>query len=186
MDNKAKYAKKLKEARQNAGLTQLDVASIIKRPQQTLAAWETGRSQPDANTLAKLLQIYKVSPNVFFEYNEYDAHLNSTEKEHIKKYRALDESGKETVDFILDKEYARAMDSQHVQEMVNQASSFEDQNNTIRLSNIKHTGKTQTVRIASRNGPSTLTLNEEQLKAARELVKKLQENPEDDIDDDLV
>ena len=42
------------------------------------------------------------------------------------------------------------------------------------------------MRIASRNGPNTLTLNEEQLKAARELLKKIEENPDPDIDDDLI
>ena len=85
-----KYAQKLKEARTNAGLTQLDAATAIQRPQQTLAAWETGRSQPDANTLSELLQLYRVSPNDFFEYDDVPTHISNAEYNHIKKYRTLD------------------------------------------------------------------------------------------------
>lgn len=44
-------ANKLKEARLASGLTQKEVAIAIGRPQQTVAAWETARSQPDADTL---------------------------------------------------------------------------------------------------------------------------------------
>lgn len=107
MDNKMKYAQKLKEARTNAGLTQLDAARAIQRPQQTLAAWETGRSQPDANTLSELLQLYRVSPNDFFEYDDVPTHVSNAEYNHIKKYRTLDEYGKDLVDTVLDLEHAR-------------------------------------------------------------------------------
>ena len=95
-------------------------------------------------------------------------YLSSDETDMIEKYRLLDDRGKAAV-----------------QETVNREYSYVTQK-TVNLSDTKKTGRTQTVRIASRNGPNTLTLNEEQLKAARELLKKIEENPDPDIDDDLI
>ena len=94
--------------------------------------------------------------------------LSSDETDMIKKYRLLDDRGKAAVQETVNREYSYVMQK------------------TVNLSEAKKTGRTQTVRIASRNGPSTLTLNEEQLKAARELLKKIEENPDPDIDDDLI
>lgn len=94
--------------------------------------------------------------------------MSSDETDMIKKYRLLDDRGKAAVQETVNREYSYVMQK------------------TVNLSEAKKTGRTQTVRIASRNGPSTLTLNEEQLKAARELLKKIEENPDPDIDDDLI
>lgn len=47
----------IKESRLTAGLTQLQVAEALGRPQQTVANWELGRSQPDANTLFSLFAV---------------------------------------------------------------------------------------------------------------------------------
>ena len=94
--------------------------------------------------------------------------MSSDETDMIKKYRLLDDRGKAAVQETVNREYSYVMQK------------------TVNLSEAKKTGRTQTVRIASRNGPSPLTLNEEQLKAARELLKKIEENPDPDIDDDLI
>lgn len=108
--DREKFAQKLKEARTAANLTQKDVANIIKRPQQTIAAWEVGRSQPDMDTLSKLLQLYHTSANAFFEYqSSFDFKVTSDEAEYIKKYRTLDQYGKDTVNIILDREYERSI-----------------------------------------------------------------------------
>lgn len=106
--NRQIFADKLKAARSAAGLTQQDVAKRIKRPQQTIGAWEVGRSQPDINTLGELLKLYDVSANDFFDYKgSVDEKLVLTEYQHIKKYRALDEHGKDIVEIVLSKEYER-------------------------------------------------------------------------------
>jgi len=106
--NRQIFADKLKAARSAAGLTQQDVAKRIKRPQQTIGAWEVGRSQPDINTLGELLKLYDVSANDFFDYKgSVDEKLALTEYQHIKKYRALDEHGKDIVEIVLSKEYER-------------------------------------------------------------------------------
>lgn len=106
--DKSVFAKKLKDARTEAGYTQAAVAELINRPQPTIGAWEVGRSQPDMDTLATLLRLYHMSANQFFEYDSSQKEsLTPIEREHIKKYRTLDEHGKDMVDMVLDKEYER-------------------------------------------------------------------------------
>ena len=56
----------IKKVRTDAGFTQKEAASAIGRKQQTLASWETGQSQPDANTLFQLFDFYGVSVDVAF------------------------------------------------------------------------------------------------------------------------
>lgn len=106
--NREAFALKLKEGRIASGFTQKDVADALGRPQQTIGAWEVGRSQPDMDTLSKLLQLYHISANDFFEFDEeFDFKVTSEERTHIKKYRTLDEYGKDAVNAILDCEYNR-------------------------------------------------------------------------------
>lgn len=58
----------IKETRTKAGLTQLQVATQLNRPQQTIANWEVGRSQPDANTLFELFQVLGSDLNEAFGF----------------------------------------------------------------------------------------------------------------------
>ena len=48
----------LKSLRLSAGKTQKEVAELIGRNQQIVGHWETGYSQPDANTLFELCSLY--------------------------------------------------------------------------------------------------------------------------------
>lgn len=66
---KAEIAAILKNCRITAGFTQSEAATKIGRPQQTLASWETGKSQPDANTLFLLCDLYGVSVDRAFGYS---------------------------------------------------------------------------------------------------------------------
>lgn len=106
---KREFCEKLKSARVKAGLTQTEVATLIGRPQQTIGGWETGRSQPDINTLEQLLLIYGCPPNSFFDYTNKNVSpvFSSEEQEHIIKYRVLDVHGKRAVDGVLNVEYDR-------------------------------------------------------------------------------
>lgn len=52
---------RLKDARTFAGLTQKEVANILKLKQPTIASYESGRTEPDIETLGKLAQLYDVS-----------------------------------------------------------------------------------------------------------------------------
>lgn len=55
------FTQKLKQARKNIGFTQKEVCKELDIPQSTLANYETGRTQPDLETLAKLADFYEVS-----------------------------------------------------------------------------------------------------------------------------
>lgn len=97
----------LREARIDAGLTQKEAAQKIGRKQQTLASWETGQSQPDANTLFVLCSLYGTTVDEAFGFGAGGNKITKKEIEHIKKYRNLDEGGKKIIDIILDVEQSR-------------------------------------------------------------------------------
>lgn len=99
----------IKDSRISAGLTQLQVAQSLGRPQNTISSWEVGRAQPDANTLFELFELFHRSVDEAFGFSsphEKEA-FSPAERAHIKKYRTLDEHGKEAVDGILNIEYHR-------------------------------------------------------------------------------
>lgn len=58
---KETFAQKLKQARNNAGYTQRQIAEILNMKQPTLASYELGRTEPDIETLGKLADFYEVS-----------------------------------------------------------------------------------------------------------------------------
>lgn len=51
----------LRAAREAKGFTQKQVAELLGRKQQIVGHWETGYSQPDANTLFELCDLYELS-----------------------------------------------------------------------------------------------------------------------------
>ncbi len=93
----------IKRCRVNADLTQAQVAARIGRPQQTIANWEIGRSQPDANTLFELFSILGVSVDEAFGFQPQKgtgrivADLSEAEESLILNYRRLSTAGKEYI-----------------------------------------------------------------------------------------
>jgi transcriptional regulator with XRE-family HTH domain len=55
------FTQKLVAARKDTGFTQKEIARELNIPRSTLANYETGRTQPDLETLAKLADFYEVS-----------------------------------------------------------------------------------------------------------------------------
>lgn len=51
----------IRSARLRANLSQAELAKILSKSQTTVAAWETGRSQPDASTIVRLCDTLNVS-----------------------------------------------------------------------------------------------------------------------------
>lgn len=54
MDERAFIASRIKKARNDTGLNQVQFAAKIDRPNSTLANWELGRSEPDASALKRI------------------------------------------------------------------------------------------------------------------------------------
>lgn len=102
-------ARIIRESRQMAGLTQLQVGDALNRPQTTIAAWEAGRSQPDANTLFELFRVLGRSVDEAFGFTVESFNVTAHERTHIEKYRTLDSYGKGVVDTLLDSEYRRCI-----------------------------------------------------------------------------
>jgi len=88
-------------------MTQKEVAERIGRKQQVIGHWETGYSQPDANTLFVLCEIYDTSVDEAFGFTKEKPQISQKEIDHIAKYRSLDSYGQATVDLILDRELMR-------------------------------------------------------------------------------
>lgn len=55
------FSERLKEARRKTGFTQLEVSKELKIPRPTLANYEAGRTEPDIETLGKLITFYDVN-----------------------------------------------------------------------------------------------------------------------------
>lgn len=65
------------------------------------------------------MKLYDVSANDFFDYKgSVDEKLVLTEYQHIKKYRALDEHGKDIVETVLLKEYERCSNTPTEEEQI--------------------------------------------------------------------
>ena len=78
----------LKSLRINTGLTQAQAAEKIGRKQQTLASWETGQSQPDANTLFLLCNLYNASIDEAFGFKTKRRTITNQESALLDAYRA--------------------------------------------------------------------------------------------------
>ncbi len=104
---------KLKEGRANAKLKQSEVAEKIGIKGNTLSNYENGVSEPDIDTFCALCDIYNIDPssilNEAYGLNVQgdEFKIKPSEIEHIKKYRALDHHGQETVSYILNRETER-------------------------------------------------------------------------------
>ena len=97
------FSNKLRKARIHAGLTQKDVYTILGVAQSTFSSWEIGKSEPDANTLIRLCQIYGIdSLSYFMDSPVFSETLAPTEQHHIQKYRQLSAQGQKTVDTLMD------------------------------------------------------------------------------------
>lgn len=53
------FAEKIKTARKKKLYTQAEAAEELKIPRSTLANYEAGRTEPDIETLAKLIDFYE-------------------------------------------------------------------------------------------------------------------------------
>lgn len=104
---KAEIGLILKELRIASGKTQKEVAEILGRKQQIIGHWETGYSQPDANTLFTLCDIYGTTVDDAFGFNKKTNTLSPDDFILLKKYHSLDEHGKKIIDFTLTEEFNR-------------------------------------------------------------------------------
>ena len=115
---------RLKEARIASGLTQKQLAKELGIAGTTVTGYEKGNSEPNVNTIGKIMDILHVDANFLWQ-DEMNAHggfpsqLQYQELEFLKKYRTLDEYGKDVVNTILEKELYRTNQQQSVEYTIN-------------------------------------------------------------------
>lgn len=106
------YNDRIKEARTAKKMTQKELAQAVGVGATTITGYEKGNSEPSVYILNEIMRVLNVDANFIFQDEMNNLGGSSTklrygEVEHIKKYRALDDLGKEIVDLILDKEVKR-------------------------------------------------------------------------------
>ena len=62
-----KFTERLREARTEAGLTQVQVAKKLKRPQSYLSNIESGQQRVDVVELQRFAKLYKKDVTYFFK-----------------------------------------------------------------------------------------------------------------------
>lgn len=104
---KEEIGKIIRESRLATNLTQLQVAKKLNRPQQTVANWESGKSQPDANTLFELFSVLGRSVDEAFGYNAKTPSMSGEALKLARDYESLDQQGKDAARAAVDSELDR-------------------------------------------------------------------------------
>ena len=99
---------RIKEYRLLKGMTQQDIADALGESSgRVIYNWEKGIGRPDCDKLAKLCDLLGVSADELIGCKSMAQRPTATEWTTLQKYRALDEHGKEVVDYLIDSEYKR-------------------------------------------------------------------------------
>lgn len=124
------FKDRLKEARLSRELTQEQVANQIGVAKSTFTGYEKGNSEPNMLTISKIMNVLRVDANFLWqdETNSLTGLVVSIdEKALLKKYRDLDDHGREMVDIVLEKEYehSKALEEQTEEKVVEMPSNLE-------------------------------------------------------------
>ena len=105
---------RLRERREQLGLTQSEVATLLGITPGAVGNYENGVSTPKADILFKVFDALRCDANYLFQdemrkmSNEDNATPNEMENL-VKKYRDLDSHGRKMVDFTLQEEWERSI-----------------------------------------------------------------------------
>ena len=123
------FGTRLKERRESLGITQPQLAGMLNVSKGAIGNWETDVNSPRATILYDLFEILHCDANYLFQDETRELYKNEASPEEfeniVKKYRALDDSGRERIDFELKKEYERI---QQIEELKKQlATDFSEE-----------------------------------------------------------
>lgn len=98
----------IKKYRMIKGMTQQEIADALGESSgRVIYNWEKGTGRPDCDKLARLCDLLDVSADELIGCKSMNQRPTATEWSTLQKYRALDEHGKEIVDYLIDSEYKR-------------------------------------------------------------------------------
>ena len=99
---------RIKEYRLLRGMTQQEIADALGESSgRVIYHWEKGSGRPDCDKLAKLCDLLGVSADELIGCKVMYHRPTAPEWSMIQKYRALDEYGKEVVDYLIEIEHKR-------------------------------------------------------------------------------
>lgn len=94
--------------RENAGMTQKELANRLGVTPSRISNWEQGANCPTIDILFEVCKVLNVSINdIYGVYPDTNVTLTFSEMNHLKKYRLLDSYGQETIDMMIDREVRR-------------------------------------------------------------------------------
>lgn len=107
------FGERLTQLRKDNGYLKRNAfAEVLGIPETTLRNYETNVREPGHKFLLRISELFNVSVDFLLcatddmeKVGSYQ--LKSSEYEHIKKYRTLDQHGKKMVDMVLTEEHAR-------------------------------------------------------------------------------
>lgn len=106
------FGTRLRDKRKELGITQPQLAEILGVSQSAIGSWETDTNSPRATLLYDLFDILHCDANYLFQDETRKLYQDKATPEEfeniIKKYRDLDDHGREMVDFTLQKEWERS------------------------------------------------------------------------------
>lgn len=104
---------RIKELREERKLTRSELAQLLGVTVGAISNYENEVSSPKEPILFKLIETLGCDANYLFQdaikMSEIKNDVTYPELQHIKKYRDLDEHGREMVNFTLEKEYERSI-----------------------------------------------------------------------------
>lgn len=121
------FSERLVEARKNANMTQKKLAELLNITPTRLNYWEKGKREPDVLMIKNISKFLKVNPNYLIGLNtndNLDYAFSQEETELIKKYRKLDDIGKELINKSIEIELKR-VDAPKVQQKIYHISYYD-------------------------------------------------------------
>ena len=86
---KFEIGRRISQYRKEQGLSQKEFAELIGASNSRVSNWEQGRNGPDADILAEICRVLKVSPSELLDIHLSDSEdrLNAQERKVIRAYR---------------------------------------------------------------------------------------------------
>ena len=98
----------IRKYREHRRLTQKQLAEKLGESSgSVIYNWEKGIGRPDCDKLVRLCDILDISADELLGCKSMAQRTTAAEWDTIQKYRALDEHGREVVDYLIDSEYKR-------------------------------------------------------------------------------
>ena len=102
---------RIKEAREQLGLTQIELGKLVGVTGSAITNYEKETSHPKEQIIYKLMETLNVDANYLFQdvvkIKSQTNDVTLAEYDMIKRYRILDDYGKETINIALERETYR-------------------------------------------------------------------------------